>query len=344
MAFYDPTPDFVHLGYTQREAAFLYLVAGGSGYFLARQYARFLQRKPGALIQQFLNKAMARGDVDALDYRQRRIVYHLKSRTIYRLLGDEESQNRRAKGDQQIKTKLMILDYVLDHLGEQFACSPVIKRQLLRDFGTFPGISDVPVSPDTFPLFVSRNSGCGSRLRFTYFDHGTATIKPFVRNLCLQRTLFDQLGRFELVYVAQSVRNHSAADRAFSRLFPTSEIASDLLPFGRDHLVRFFEAEARWNRNDPEFTQDDLQVLREGECAYVLPEHRSLRDSWHIGRAEFDARLTTICGARRTEGRLSFYVLSESYPIFANTYSGKSATTNSEAVIGELSASRSIAS
>ena len=343
MTIYDPTLDFVHLGYTQREAAFLYLVGSGSGYFLARQYARFLQRKPGALIQQFLNKATLRGDVEPLDYRQRRLVYHLKSRTIYRLLGDEESQNRRAKGDQQIKTKLMILDYVLDHVGQPFACSAATKSQFLREFAVLD-IPETLISPDRFPLFVSPDAGSRSKLRFTYFDHGTSTIKPFVRNLCSQRALFDRIGHFELVYVAQSARNHSTAVGVFGRLFPTSEIASDLLPFGRDHLARFFEAEARWNRNDPQFTQDDLKVLREGERAYVLPEHRSLRDSWRIGRAEFDATLRTICGAKRTDGRLSFYVLHESYPIFANTYSGKPATTNSEAVIGEISASRSIAS
>jgi|SRR5581483_7364926 len=344
MNFYDPIPDFVHLGYTQREAAFLYLVGVGSGYFLARQYARFLQRKPGALIQQFLNKAMVRGDVDALDYRQRRVVYHLKSRTIYRLLGDEESQNRRAKGDQQIKTNLMILDYVLDHIGEQFACSPTIKRQFLRELVTVANITELPVSLDRFPLFVSRDSASESRLRFTYFDHGTATIKPFIRNLCSQRALFDHLGQFELAYVAQSARNQSAAEAVFNRLFPKSEIASDLLPFGRDHLLRFLEAEARWNRNDPGFTQDDLKVLREGEHAYVLDEHRTLRKSWHAGQAEFEAQVTTICGAKRTQGRLNFYILRESYPIFANTYTGKPVAANSEAVLGEISASRSIAS
>ena len=344
MRLYDPIPDLVHLGYTQREAAFLYLVGVGSGYFLARQYARFLQRKPGALIQQFLNKSTLRGDIEAIDYRQRRVVYHLKSRTVYRLLGEEECQNRRAKGDQQIKRNLMILDYVLDHIGEQFACSPTIKRHFLTELVTVPDMADLPVSPDRFPWFVSRDPSSPSRLRFTYFDHGTATIKPFVRHLHSQRALFDHLGHFELAYVAQSARNQSAAEAAFSRLFPESEIASDLLPFGRDHLARFFEAEARWNRNHPEFTQDDLKVLREGERAYVLDEHRTLRKSWHAGQAEFEAQLTTICGAKRTQGRLTFYILRESYPIFANTYSGKSATTNSESVIGEISASRSIAS
>jgi hypothetical protein len=34
------------VGYTEREAAFLYLVAVHSGYFLRRQYSHFIQREP----------------------------------------------------------------------------------------------------------------------------------------------------------------------------------------------------------------------------------------------------------------------------------------------------------
>ena len=342
MTVYDPIPDIVHLGYTQREAAFIYLAGASSGYFLARQYARFLQRKPGALIQQFLRKAIARGDVEPLDYRQRRVVYHLKSRTIYRLLGDEESQNRRAKGDQQMKTKLMVLDYVLDHLGRQFACSPADKRSLVADFVKVPEAADLNAAADRFPLYASADAGDPSDLSFTYFDHGTATIKPFAHHLCSNRALFDVLGRFELVYVAQSPRNHIAAEHAFCRLFPATEITSALLPLGREHIVRYFEAEDRFNRNDPRLSMEDMSVLHKGDKAYVLQEHCSLRDAWHAGRAEFQKRLVALCGAKPTEGRLSFYVLSETYPIFANNYSGKQATANSGAVIGEISRSRSI--
>ena len=97
MAIHDPVPDLVQLGYTPREAAFLYLAGASSGFFLARQYARFAQRRPGALIQQLIEKGQAFGHLIALDCGQRRHIYHLCSRTIYRLIGDEESQNRRVK-------------------------------------------------------------------------------------------------------------------------------------------------------------------------------------------------------------------------------------------------------
>ena len=45
----DPIPDLRKFGYTEREAAFLYLVGIHSGYFLRRQYLTFTEREDGAM-------------------------------------------------------------------------------------------------------------------------------------------------------------------------------------------------------------------------------------------------------------------------------------------------------
>ena len=42
---YDPISSLEAVGYLEREASFLYLVAVHSGYFLRRQYARFAGRR-----------------------------------------------------------------------------------------------------------------------------------------------------------------------------------------------------------------------------------------------------------------------------------------------------------
>ena len=42
MPDYDPIPLLENAGYTEQEAAFLYLVAVHSGYFLRRQFCRFV--------------------------------------------------------------------------------------------------------------------------------------------------------------------------------------------------------------------------------------------------------------------------------------------------------------
>ena len=116
----DPIPFIEELGYTPREAAFLYAVGMHSGYFLRRQFDAYIGRVKGAISQHFLSKAERRGHVRAIDYGQNRKVFHLHWKPIYRLLGDEDSQNRRIKCDLQIKSRLMILDYVLRDTREHF--------------------------------------------------------------------------------------------------------------------------------------------------------------------------------------------------------------------------------
>jgi hypothetical protein len=111
----DPILALESLGYTEREAAFLYLVAVHSGYFVRRQFDYFTDRNKGALVMRFLEKARIAGHIEFLDYKQGWHVYHLFSRAIYRLLGNAESQHRRRKGDAQVRARLMALDYVLEN-------------------------------------------------------------------------------------------------------------------------------------------------------------------------------------------------------------------------------------
>src|SRR6202022_3398431 len=116
----DPVAALESLGYTEREASFLYLVGIHSGYFLRRQFNSFIARKTGAIGQNFIDKARLLGHVDIIDYGQGNYVYHLMAKSFSRLFGNAESQNRRIKGDSEIRLHLMALDYVLEHSDDHF--------------------------------------------------------------------------------------------------------------------------------------------------------------------------------------------------------------------------------
>jgi hypothetical protein len=116
----DPIRSIEYFGYTEREASFLYLVAVHSGYFLRRQFDKFIDRRSGAIAQQFLLKAKNKGHIDVLDFGQQRHVYHVFYKPFYRLLDNPDSQNRRRKSDTEIKLRLMALDYVLLNLAHIF--------------------------------------------------------------------------------------------------------------------------------------------------------------------------------------------------------------------------------
>ena len=148
------------LGYTYREAVFLYLVARASGYFLTRQFNSFIRREDGAIAHAFLTKLREREHVRTIDYGQRRFVFHLNCKTIYALLGIPESQNRRSKSDAEVQMRLMILDYINDRLQDRFLLTP---QEKVNFFTSLPllSASDLPAKS-----FLVSNGRAGTIERF----------------------------------------------------------------------------------------------------------------------------------------------------------------------------------
>jgi hypothetical protein len=229
----DPILALEALGYTEREAAFLYLVAVHSGYFVRRQFDYFTDRNKGALVMRFLDKARIAGHIEFLDYKQGWHVYHLCSRAVYRLLGNAESQHRRRKGDAQVRARLMALDYVLENDSDHYLESNaervhffVENRGIAPDLFTgddselYPLLASFPIS------LADRIRPAQSPVRFAFIDEGLATTEKFLRFLSVAGPLLRAVGTFELVYVSGSAFNFSAARDAFwsrfSHASPTS--------------------------------------------------------------------------------------------------------------------------
>jgi hypothetical protein len=214
------------LGYTKREAAFIYLVAVHSGYFLRRQFDYFTDRNKGALVMRFLEKARSAGHIESLDYRQGWQVYHLSSRTIYRLLDNPGSQLRRRKGDAQVRARLMALDYVLENDADHYLESD---EERLRFFTEIRGVSPELFTSDdgrlhsllaSFPVSLAdRIRLAHSPVRFAFIDEGLVSIEKFLRFLAVADPVLHAVGSFELVYVSGSDFNFSAARNAFWNRF-----------------------------------------------------------------------------------------------------------------------------
>jgi hypothetical protein len=238
----DPIVALRSLWYTEREAAFLYLVAVHSGYFLRRQFDYFTDRNKGALVMRFLEKARSAGHIESLDYRQGWHVYHLCSRSIYRPLGDGESQLRRRKGDAQVRARLMALDYVLENADDHYFES---EQDRVRFFTEVRGIPSSLFTDGNGHLFAllacspislaDRTRPALSTMRFTFIDEGLATIAKFQRFLACTNPLLCAVGNFELLYISRSEFNFTAAKNAFWNRFST--------PTSRS--LRLFDGEAR---------------------------------------------------------------------------------------------------
>jgi hypothetical protein len=244
-ALYDPIHELAKLSYTEREAAFLYLVGMHSGYFLRRHFLHSLRREDGAMVQRFLVKSMALEHVHAIEYAHGRHIYHLKSKTVYRILDQENSQNRRTKADTEIKARLMQLDYLLDHFGETFLETAERKVQFFHDRLSIP-MESLPrivyrgsdtadtqtrYFADRLPISVQAAVDNSPLVRLAYIDAGLRSIAPFVRWLEERTAFLHLLSRAEVIYTADTAHKFTAAEHEFLRRFPA-------LPFAQSVSIR----------------------------------------------------------------------------------------------------------
>jgi hypothetical protein len=223
----DPIVALESIGYTRREASFLYLVAVHSGYFLRRQFDYFTDRQRGGLVLRFLEKARVNGHIQFFDARHGRQVYHLFHKPIYRLLGNPESQNRRVKADTDVRARLMKLDYVLENSTEHFLASDEEKIEFFSrirnidamiftasDGALRQELQSMPVS------LVDRTAPSSTLVRFAFIDEALLTTAKFRRVLSSLTPLLSRLGSFELVYVSTSEHNFEEAATIFWHQFP----------------------------------------------------------------------------------------------------------------------------
>lgn len=273
---YDPIPVLQASGYTEREAAFVYLVSLHSGYFLRRQFLRFIERGRGALAAQFLRRAFALGHLQSIACGQARFVYHLHATSIYKAVGLAASRHRRLKGDASIKSRLMVLDFVLDHVDDSVLDT---RESKVEYFTEVAGIGDQHLPRihgalfgDDFPILI-KETPC-----LTFFDEGALSSSAFERFFSRYRAVFAALSGFSLFYVTDSPENAERAHGIFSTRYPLSHLpdASPLAPLGIDHLIDYVQAHERVEVRKEPPTLRDFAVLREGDALYTTPQHHAL--------------------------------------------------------------------
>ncbi len=220
---HDAIDTIQHLGYSEREAAFLYTVAVYSGYFLRRQFNLFVQRERGAIATQFLRKARRRGHVREIQCEPGRALYQLHAKSLYRIVSQEDSQNRRAKGTREIRRRLIMLDYVLAHLGkEEFLDSELSRRTFFARLGMKPEIlTSAAEFGDLMPVTVRRTDDRPT-VCFTFIDEGHRSTAKFERFLRTHDRLLCSLIDFAVIYVATTPRNFVPAQRLFEHRFPAT--------------------------------------------------------------------------------------------------------------------------
>jgi hypothetical protein len=287
MQGYDPIPMLENAGYTEQEAAFLYLVAVHSGYFLRRQFSRFVRRDRGGLVDKFIQKALSLRHLQVIECGQARHVYHLTSRPMYQTILRSDSQHRRFKSFSYMQSRLLILDFVLDNLSDTiledeaakvdfFAARCGVRSELLPRGWAGRAV----LFPDDYPIFVAPDG----RPRFTFFEDGSVTLTRFERYLDQYRPLFSMLPAFELVYISDVEKSFRFARTAFAAHFTETQITgvSEQTPLGVEHFLAFLRAREMHEEQNWPVAGSYLKVLEEGEPIYTTLEHRALYAAWKM--------------------------------------------------------------
>jgi hypothetical protein len=279
------------LGYTLDEARFLYLVAVHSGYFVPRQFLTFSGTKRS---NHFVSKLESRGHATWREYHGTGGVYHLFSRTLYRYMGKENLRNRRRHSVEFIRTRLLLLDFILGNLAFNyletepekvaFFCDLLgVPRKLLPGKSYEGGLRSEPrlcYFVDKFPLFLDHSEFPSSPVvTFSYLDPGQASRAGFANHLHAYLPLLRQLETFSFLYIANSPLHFTAAEQCFAALVRMPLQANICC-----ELLRYFRLRNAWDlKRYGSLSVSDIEWLKEATHRFRGERFEGSYHAWSSG-------------------------------------------------------------
>ena len=288
------------LGYTEDEARFLYIVATHSGYFVSRQFIAFTGVEWGKRSAKFAQKLESRGHACWQEYQNTGRVYHLFSKPVYSAIGKENLRNRRRHSSEFIKTRLVLLDFVIanqqhDYLETeqqkvQYFCEQLgLSRKSLPtkayegSRGTEPTLR---YFVDKFPLFLD-TSGLSTPpvVTFSFLDPGQASIKGFATHLNAYEELFRQLNDFRFLYISNSPANFVRAEGWFSERV-VSALSSDI----SGEILHYFRFRKAWDlKKYALFSNAEIESLNDAAKRFHGERFEGLYSAWSSDRLSAEA-------------------------------------------------------
>ena len=285
------------LGYTEAEAHFLYIVAIHSGYFTLRQFCTFTRAARGKRSFLFARKLLQSEHASMRDYPGVGPVFHLFSRTVYGRMEKDNLRNRRRHSLQFIRTRLLLLDFIL---ANQILAYFETEQDKVRFFCETMGISrdclpakvyegcpdstpTVRYFVDKFPLFLAPPlSGASPVVTFSYVDSGFQTPSAFLYHLATYQGLFRQLATFRFLYIAAKDAYFRMAEERFRSLVKRP-LESDTSA----EISRYFQIRKKWDNHEYVVpVTEDLEFLNIARQRFRGDCFDSLYRGWRSGELD----------------------------------------------------------
>ena len=304
------------LGYTPDEARFLYIVATHSGYFQPRQYVSSNDIAWGKRAQRFTDKLQSRGHVTWREYQDMGGVYHLFSKTLYRRIDKTDFRNRRRHSTEYIRTRLLLLDFILENPQHEYFESETDKlayfcgeRGVPKEalpVKKYEAASGAPPAlryfVDKFPIFLNRSDGLPSPVvSLSYVDPGQASLAGFAHHLQNYAQLFSRLGDFAFVYIADSSANFDQAEHCFESLV-SGRAGRDLVR----EVTLYFERRRAWElKQYGQLSAHDVESLQGAKERFASDNLEPVYASWTSGELDGGA-LRRVLARKYSNVKIAF--------------------------------------
>ncbi len=225
------------------------------------------------------------------NYKGAEWVLHLFSRSVYGQIGKDNLRNRRRHSFEFIRTRLLLLDFILANQvlsyfeSEQdkvrFFCDTMsISKDLLpaKVYQGRPGSQPtVRYFVDKFPLFLAPPvSGAPSVVTFSYMDSGFQTPSGFLNHLAAYHGLFRQLATFRFLYIAAKDAYFQMAKERFCSLVKRP-LESDTSA----EILRYFHIRKKWENHEYVVpVTEDFEFLTDARQRFHGHRLDSLHQAW----------------------------------------------------------------
>jgi hypothetical protein len=282
------------LGYTEREARFLYLVATHSGYFTLRHFNAFAGVHPGKRSMAFAHKLLKHAHATMRDYMGSGSVFHLFSRLIYGPMNKDNAGNGRRHSFDYIRTRLLQMDFLLENPEHDFLETESDKINLFCEslgvpqdvlpakvYQGAPGSAPtVRYFVDKFPVFLAAPlSGSAPVVTFAFVDSGTGSRRSFAAHLAAYQELFRRLQSFRLLYIAPQASEFRRAEERFRS--SVKQLESDV----SGEILRYFVIRRKWEKHEYVVpVTADFEFLKDARRRFHGERFESLYHAWFAGR------------------------------------------------------------
>jgi hypothetical protein len=314
-------------GYTPTEARFLYLVATHSGYFTQQQFFNFAGVHRGGMGTRLTAKALQHGHIRTARLARHTLIYNLFARPFYASIDKDNLRNRRRLSDELIRTRLLILDFVLAHPDHDYLETEQEKVRYFHEtidlplallpHRTYKGAKSQSETlryfVDRFPIFLNHlEPGSDPSVPvLVYCDFAGNSLVGFISYLENYRPLLRCLPAFEMVYAAPNPRKLHRAEA-----FSTRQYASPP-PVDTQHLCRYFTVRQLWeSHKHGSLTRADRDLLRDGDKRYQGHLFDQTYRDW-ITKGLTPTKVNALInpGSERPKMAFKTHLLPESYDI-----------------------------